>query len=109
MTALLLRAKAQTRFGGTRDKVTRLIRLTLQTGLLTTLLALSGLGLMLAGLSYFDIFWIALTKSYAISLFANLNARSRQRTISGDNPVGLSNVGHASSNPTGAGEAPVAM
>jgi len=83
MTGLLFHAKAQTCFGETRDIVTRFMRITLQTGLLTSFLALSGLALMAANLSYYAIFWEVLTKSYAVSLFANMNARgSHQRNAS---------------------------
>lgn len=89
MTGLLLNAKSQTTFGGTRGIVNRLIRLTLQTGLLTTFLALGGLIFVANGSGYYGILWAMLTKSYAISLFANLNARgSYQRTSHG--PLGRS-------------------
>jgi len=79
MVLLLSRAKEQTCFGGTRDTISRFIRMTLQSGCLTSLMAICGLALMIRGVGVYGIFWEALTKSYAISLFANLNVRSTHR------------------------------
>jgi len=105
MTGLLLHAKAQTRFGETRDIVTRFMRITLQTGLLTSFLALSGLALMAAELSYYAIFWEVLTKSYAVSLFANLNARGSHLRNPSHGSTGRGSFGrrgdHSGSNSSG--------
>jgi len=124
MTGLLLHAQSQAYFGETRDMVTRFIRLTLQTGLLTSFLSICGLVLAASKISYYAIFWEILTKSYAVSLFANLNARSDNRNkhrapveSAQDEPAGnsmkedgpnsreQSNAARVSSTSPGAGEA----
>jgi len=77
--ALLLHAKASSHFAKTNDMLSRLIRIVLQTGLLTSVLALLVLPLIfrkaLSGI--YSLPWYILGKSYAISLLANLNARTR--------------------------------
>jgi len=78
MMALLLHAKSSTYFGGTRDMLSRLIRVILQTGLLTSTLALLSMAFVLGSLdSVYAIPTYILGKSYVISLLANLNARRR--------------------------------
>jgi len=78
MMALLLHAKASSCFGETRNLLSRLIRIILQTGLLTTTLALLFMSLFLNSLDGLDLLpMYILGKSYVISLLANLNARKR--------------------------------
>jgi len=81
MTVLLLHAKANSHFGETRDVISRLIRMILQTGLLTSLLALLVMPLQFSDLvGLYGIPWYILGKSYVISVLANLNARKRSNT-----------------------------
>jgi len=77
MTILLYRARTQTVFKRTRGTISRINRITLQSGLLTTFLAICALVLNLTNQEIYEMFWELSTKSYAISLFANLNARSQ--------------------------------
>jgi len=78
MMALLRHAKAGSYFGDTRDLLSRLIRICLQTGLLTSILALIVPPLFLSNtFSFFALPWYILGKSEVISLLANLNARKR--------------------------------
>lgn len=77
MMTMLYNARANFYFGEMRDRTTRLIRLTIQTGLLTSILALP------IGPLYFrdqpggeyGLTIFLLNKSYLISLLANLNFR----------------------------------
>jgi len=81
MIAMLLHAKASSVFGETRDLLSRLIRIVLQTGLLTSLLALLTVGFYFGhfnGLYAFP--WYIIGETYVISLLANLNARNRSNT-----------------------------
>jgi len=79
MMGLLLHARANTCFGETRDLLSRLTRILLQTGLLTSVLALLVLPLLLIRnlVGIYSLPWFVLGKSYVISLLANLNARKR--------------------------------
>jgi len=78
MTSLLLHAKASSCLKDTHDLLSRLIRIVLQTGLLTSILAILVVPLFLAELNgLYAIPWYILGKSYIISLLANLNARKR--------------------------------
>jgi len=81
MMILLFHAKANSYFEDTRDLLSRLIRTILQTGLLTSLLALIVLPLYLKNFNgIYGIPWFVLGKSYVISLLANLNARKQPNT-----------------------------
>jgi len=81
MMALLLHAKSGTHFGKTHDLLSRLTRIVLQTGLLTSILALLVLPLILRGVTgIYSLPWYILGKSQVISLLANLNARKRSNT-----------------------------
>jgi len=74
MTGLLLHAQAQAYFG----MVTRFLRLTSQTSLLTSLLSVRGFVLAASKISYYAIFWeVPIKSKYAVSL---LNTRSDKRT-----------------------------
>jgi len=78
MMALLLHAKANAHFRDTRDLLSRLTRIVLQTGLLTSILALLDLPLVLRRVTgIYPLPWYILGKSEVISLLANLNARKR--------------------------------
>jgi len=79
MTMLLSQARAQTCFSRTRSALSQISAITLQSGLLTTFLTICALSLDVAQNDVFGIIWELSTKSYAISLFANLNARSQFR------------------------------
>jgi len=79
MTILLSSARGQTNFRGTRGALSRISRITLQSGFLTTFLTVCAVILNGVGVGIYAIFWELSTKSYAITLFANLNARSRSR------------------------------
>jgi len=89
MMVILFRAKNTSYFGETRDRISRLIRLTIQTGLLTTVLAIP-----IAPLFYFNqqglvsLTCFFLGKSYVISVLANLNARSH-RSYPGSTKEGI--------------------
>jgi len=91
MMTLLLHAKASSCFGEMRDLLSRLIRLTLQTGLLTSILALLVVPFFIRNLvGIYSIPWYILGKSYVISLLANLNARKRSNSSvrgGGHNPT----------------------
>ncbi|KAF8575759.1 hypothetical protein K439DRAFT_1641143 [Ramaria rubella] len=81
MIIILQNAKSKTYFSETRDIISRLSRQTLQTGTLTSLLALAILFCFTqihVG-NMHTLFAYLLGKSYAMSLLANLNARSRGR------------------------------
>jgi len=97
MMALLLRAKTSSHFEETRDLLSRLIRVILETGLLTSILALLVPLLFFMKLNViFGLPWYVLGKSEAISLLANLNARKRS-----DAPMVLgSDCGNAVLHPT---------
>jgi len=77
MMAFLYHAKSRSWFGEMRDRISRLLRLTIQTGFLTSVLAIP-----VAPLFYrvhsgiYTLTCFLLGKSYVISLLANLNARS---------------------------------
>jgi len=78
LTALFRHAKAGSSFGETRDLLSRLTRIVLQTGLLTSFLALLVLPLIFNNVvGIFALPWYILGESYVISLLANLNARGR--------------------------------
>jgi len=78
MMALLLHARASSCFGETRDMLSRLMRNVLQTGLLTSILALLVLPLFYRNLNgVYGLPWYILGKSEVISLLASLNARRR--------------------------------
>lgn len=80
MMALLLHAKANSCFGETRDLISRLIRLIVQTGLLTSILALLVIPLNFRHfVGLYTLPWYVLGKSQVISLLANLNSRRRSR------------------------------
>lgn len=81
MMALLLHAKAGSSFGETRDLLSRLTRIVLQTGLLTSILALVSASLNFAKLNSYTLPWYMLGKSEVISLLANLNARNRSNAL----------------------------
>jgi len=90
MITMLYHAKSSACFGETRDRISNLLRLTLQTGFVTSILALPIGPLYLAyqfsGNPY-DIPGSVLAESYLISLLANLNALSYSPTsLAGDAP-----------------------
>jgi len=94
MIVILYHAKSGAYFGETRDRISRLLRLTLQTGFLTSILTLPVVPLyfsdhghtLMHGLTI-----LVLGESYVISLLANLNARSSHPT-SPDHARGLDNI-----------------
>lgn len=75
MLALLWHAKSQAIFGEIRNTVSRLIRLTIQTGLLTSVLALLVLPLIVQNTVLYTLPWYLLGKSYGLSILVNLNSR----------------------------------
>jgi len=78
MMALLHHAKTGSFFSETRDLLSRLIQIVLQTGLLTSVLALLALSLRLGvHNAIYSLPWYILGKSEVISLLANLIARKR--------------------------------
>jgi len=83
MTALLLHAKSSAYFEQTRNLLSRLIRIILQTGLVTAVLALLVVPLYNRGTvsesQSFPVFLLG--KSYVISLLANLNARTQSNAL----------------------------
>lgn len=79
MMMLLSRARAQSDFRRTNDAISRINRVALQSGVLTTIIAICALSAFAGGRDIYAIFWELGTKSYAISLFANLNARTQFR------------------------------
>jgi len=78
MVIILRNAKSRAYFGETRDRISRLLRLTIQTGLLTTILALptGPVFLRAQDSSMYALPLFLLGKSYVISLLFNLNARA---------------------------------
>jgi len=79
MFLLLRQAKVQTYYTDTIDRLSRVVRITIQTGFFTALVAFINVPLIahisqLNGI--FALPWFFLGKSYTISLFTNLNARS---------------------------------
>jgi len=88
MIFILYHAKSTAYFGETRDHVSRLLRLTIQTGFLTVIIALpiGPLYLRVQSGTIYALPLFLLGKSYVISLLANLNARSPRpsTTMKGD-------------------------
>jgi len=81
MMTILYHAKASACFGETRDRFSRLLRLTIQTGFVTSILALPIAPLYIhVQVGIYTLTCFLLGKSYAISLLANLNARSYRPT-----------------------------
>jgi len=77
MMSILYHAKSSSCFGETRDRLSRLLRLTIQTGFLTSVLAIPVAPLFAREHSgIYGLTCYLLGKSYVISLLANLNARS---------------------------------
>lgn len=78
MIAILRHARSRTNLPGTRDTISRLIRLTVQTGSLTSILALAIIIVFLkepfGNMHTFPAYLLG--KSYAMSLLANVNART---------------------------------
>jgi len=97
MMVMLYHAKANSHFGPTRDKLSSLIRLTIQTGLLTSALAIPIAPLFIdIQVGIYTLTCFLLGKSYAISLLANLNARSSTAGSSYAKEDGsLANPGHS--------------
>jgi len=82
MMTLLLHAKAGSYFGEVRDTITRLIRIVLQTGLLSSVMALLVLPFYFRNITgIYSLPQYILGKSYVISLLANFNARKRSNAI----------------------------
>jgi len=77
MIAILRHARSKTHFADTRDTLSKLIRLTVQTGTLTSVLALAIIIVFLTepfgNMHTFPAYLLG--KSYAMSLLANVNAR----------------------------------
>jgi len=77
MIAILYHAKSNSYYGETRNRISRLLRLTIQTGFLTCILAIPVSPLFVSELGgAYSLTCFMLGKSYVISLLANLNARS---------------------------------
>jgi len=82
MMVILHHAKSSGCFGETRDRLSRLLRLTIQTGFLTSILAIPIAPLYIrVQVGIYTLTCFLLGKSYAISLLANLNARSDRSTV----------------------------
>jgi len=71
---MLYHARANSDFRKTHDKLAKLIKLTVQTGFLTSALAVISLALS-TSFGVYVLPWYVLDKSYVIWLLANLNAR----------------------------------
>jgi len=79
MMSILYHAKSSSYFGETRDRISKVIRLTIQTGFLTSVLALLVPPLLLRHVfGFYGLPFFLLGKSYVISLLVNLNARTRK-------------------------------
>ncbi|KAF8586190.1 hypothetical protein K439DRAFT_1631953 [Ramaria rubella] len=78
MIIILKSAKSKTDFSDTRDIISRLSRITLQTGTLTSFLAFATLFILtqIHTGNMYNLFTNLLGKSYALSLLATLNTRS---------------------------------
>jgi len=82
MMIILRHARASSFFGETRNIISRLLRLTIQTGLLTTTLAIPIPPLVFANeIGIWSLTAFLIGKSYVISLLANLNERSYRTTL----------------------------
>jgi len=82
MMVIFYQAKSMAHFRETRNRISKISRVALQTGLLTTVLALLVPILGRAvGFGLYVLPWYFLGKSYTISLLANLNARPRKNDI----------------------------
>jgi len=85
MFAILRHARSKTYLTATRDTLSRLIRLTVQTGSLTSLLAIATIAIFLrepfGNMHTLPAYWLG--KSYAMSLLANVNARVHKPTGDG--------------------------
>jgi len=86
MITLLFHAKSSSYFGETRDKFSRLLRLTIQTGFLTSVLSLANI--ILGGIRT-DVYLLnnlpqyILGRSYTVTLLMNINfPRSTQNDAS---------------------------
>jgi len=86
MIAILYHAKSSAYFGETRDRISHLLHLTLQTGFLTSIFAIPIAPLYsnwthgYSAETIYDLLIHPLSGSYVIALLANLNARSYQPT-----------------------------
>lgn len=118
MIGILQHAKSKTEFADTRDALSRLIRLSIQTGLLTSIFALGIIVVFLTEQSgnMHTFACYLLGKSYPMSLLANLNARAgssspssngfstisfaRRGKKKGTNTLGLSTCGTSASSNT---------
>jgi len=76
MAIFLYNTRASTYSGEIHDRLSRLLRLTIQTGFMTSLLAVLVIPLYLENTFLYAIPLYLLGKSYNIALLANLNARS---------------------------------
>lgn len=78
MIIILYHSRASATSEDTYDKISRLLRLTIQTGFLTSALAVVVVPLFLVSSNLFALPTFLLGKSYVVALLANLNSRSSQ-------------------------------
>jgi len=81
MMTILMNAKSRSTIKETRNGISQLLRVTIQTGFLTSTLAIPIGPLYLSGTEGYELTWFPLGKCYLISLLANLNARSHHPTV----------------------------
>jgi len=92
MLTILYHATSSACFGEMQDRISLLLRLTLQTGFLTSILAMPVVPIYFTnGSGIYSLPIFLLGESYVISLLANLNARSYHPT-SPDHAHGIDNV-----------------
>jgi len=78
MIIILYHTRTGASSGETYDRISHLLRLTIQTGFLTSALAIINIPWSATGNNVLTIPFFLLGKSYVITLLANLNARTTQ-------------------------------
>jgi len=80
LMAFLFHTRSDACFGEARDTLARVVRVTIQTGLVTTILGIVVIPLAALRLDIYSLPWYMMTKFYVISFLAHLNARPRAKS-----------------------------
>jgi len=80
LMAFLFHPRSDVCFGEARDTLAKVVRVTIQTGLVTTILGIVVIPLAALRLDIYSLPWYMMAKFYVISFLAHLNARSRAKS-----------------------------